>query len=196
MSIPITPELKAKILAKANEAATEDALAVKASTSPLPGALASVFAFQQDIVVGEYKVRPVYDIDFEFFAAIGHPLADMVDSVFKGQTTVRVKDYMPRGPMAWQAIYLFTRDPDTIERILVEKGAEFLKTEARAEFGKLQMGGLLKFDEAISSQIEKYWKAFVAYGVEVKEAGGSTANPPSTEPSPMGSVGSSPSGAA
>ncbi len=160
MSSPhLTEEQQAQILA---ELAKKDELARQAAANPLPGPLTDVFAIQQDIQVGQWTVRPFYDIDFEFLHTLEHPLAVMMAKGIQGQTQDTVA-YIPRGPDAWVLAWIMTRSPEDVEAVFKRSITE-VRERAKNEFSKLQLGALYALNMAIIRQLERYWSPVLSYG--------------------------------
>jgi hypothetical protein len=149
---PMPPGLAEKIdQAKQNNEAT-----VQANAIPLPGALRDAFSPQQDIVVGKYKVRPFYDIDFEILQMCDHPLAKMALGGEKyGE---KIQDL--RGKPAWVACWLLTHDVDEVDTIS-QNGKDAVVKVARKEFGRLQLGGLVEIGKAVQEQFGRYFSTVV-----------------------------------
>lgn len=170
MNIP--PEVQAKIDATQRAQAAEDAAGRQAAATPLPGPLRDVFALVPDIAVGPFKVRPFYDIDFEFLTALNHPLKDMM---VEGKISDK---FLPTGAMAWQLCWMMTRPVDEADAVF-KKGVLEVNVAARAEFGKLQLPALAKLIEAVIRQMTIYWSPSLEYGAVEQRAEGESvsANP-------------------
>lgn len=152
MNGDITPDFQAKIEA----AAKEKAIAAQANSTPLPGALRDAFSPQQDIVVGKYKVRPFYEIDFEILQMCDHPLAKMA----LGGEKYGEKLQDLRGQVAWTACWLLTHDVDEVDEISA-KGVEAVQKAARREFGRLQLGGVIEISKAVIEQYVRYFSTVI-----------------------------------
>lgn len=165
----------------------EDEAAKRALSTPLPGAALDAFAILPDIAVGKYNVRPFYDIDFEFLSALEHPLHKMM---VNGMNGVKADDgFFPRGPMAWELAFIFTRTPDEVETAF-KKGIAFVKEQAKSEFSRYQLGALTQLSEAVIKQMSLFWEPVIAYGAPKEGEEAKQSNPTSTEPPQTGSVGS------
>jgi hypothetical protein len=160
--------------------AVEDEAAKRALSTPFPGALRDAFAIQPDIKVGKYNVRPFYDIDFEFLSALEHPLHKLMVNGING---VKVEDnFFPRGPMAWELAFIFTRSIDDVEAAF-KKGIPSVKEEAKKEFSRYQIAALTQLSEAVIRQMSLCWEPVIAYGAPAKEGEeAKQPNPTSTEP--------------
>ena len=145
------------LAAKLEQAKAERESTVAANAVPLPGALADAFSPQQDIVVGKYKVRPFYDIDFEILQMCDHPLAKM--ALGGERYGEKIQDL--RGQSAWLACWLLTHDVDEVDT-LAQAGKEAVQKAARKEFGRLQLGGLLEISKAVLEQFGRYFSTVVA----------------------------------
>lgn len=165
-----SPEIEAKIAADVAKFKAEDAVAAQAAATPLPGPLRDAFAIQPDIQVGKWSVRPFYDVDVEILQALDHPLHQMMLAGKSGKKAD--VEFLPRGPHAWQFCWLLTNTPDDAEQA-IKDGT--LADKAKKEFGKLQMGGIVKLCEVALKQMEGYWSTAVGYGAPSKEGDG--ANP-------------------
>jgi len=130
----------------------------RAAATPLPGALADVFAPRQDIEVGPYKIRPFYDVDFETMQLIEHPLA----GVALGDTK-DAEEWRPRGPMAWQLFWVMTHSPEEVDALLASGGKDALAAKAKAEFSRQSLGALLALYHAVVRQLSIYAQAVVGY---------------------------------
>lgn len=141
--------------------AVEDAAGRRAAAEPLPGPLHDAFAIQPDIAVGPYKVRPFYDIDFEYLSLLDHPLYKMISG--------SDHDFVPRGPHAWELCWIMTRDVDVSEEIIKKLGVAALKDAARKEFGRMRLPALSDINAAIVKQLTIYWSPVIAYGAPAQE---------------------------
>ena len=149
-------ELPAGLVEKINQTKENNEAVALANAVPLPGALADAFSPQQDIVVGKYKVRPFYDIDFEILQLCEHPLAKMALGGEKyGE---KIQDL--RGQAAWVACWILTHDVDEVDT-LAQSGKEAVQKAARKEFGRLQLGGLLEISKAVLEQFGRYFSTVV-----------------------------------
>lgn len=132
----------------------QDALGHQAAAAVLPGPLKDAFALAQGIPVGQWTVRAFCDIDFEFLAALDHPLSRIYADALSGVETKAL--FLPTGLPCWQAAWVLTRDPDEVELLLSHpEGKEFLSQKARKEFGKLPTRALAALFGAIMKQVER-----------------------------------------
>lgn len=139
-----------------------DELAKVAALTPMPGPLREAFALAQNIDVGEWKVRPFVDMDFEVLAVLDHPLERMYKQALSGVEPSDI--FLPTGLAMWQAAWVFTRDPDESERVLsLPNGKEELSKLARKEFGRLQTKALASLYVAIMKQVEVNSSTAVKY---------------------------------
>lgn len=143
----------------------EDKAAEIAVASARPGPLADVFALQQDIMVGKYKVRPFFDLDFEFLHELEHPFAS-----FAVGNTKELEDFIPRGPKAWQLFYLLTNPVEDVEAQFKAEGADGIRAKAKAEFSRYQLGAMFKLYEATVKQLTVYASSVVGYTQDSAEA--------------------------
>lgn len=174
-----SPEVEAKIAAEVARRLAEDALAKQAAATPLPGPLKTAFAIDPSIKVGDWSVRPFYDIDVEILQALNHPLYEMMMASMTGNP-VEVT-FLPRGPLAWQVSWLLTHTPDDAEEAI--KDGTFAE-KAKAEFSRLQMGAIVALCRAALEQMQNYGKTLVSYGAPAKE--GEATNPPVGQSSATG----------
>lgn len=142
---------------KLTEAANQKAL-----STPMPGALATAFAPVQDIEIHGYKVRPLYDLDFEILQSLKHPLAGMV--LANEEYGNKLADL--RGQKAWTAIWLLTRSLDDAEMAWVKGEIESL---ARKEFGRKQLGELTELMKAVFVQFAAYFSTVVGFESATEE---------------------------
>ena len=132
----------------------QDALGHQAAAAVLPGPLRDAFALAQGIPVGQWTVRAFCDIDFEFLAALDHPLSRIYADALNGVESKAL--FLPTGLPCWQAAWVLTRDPDEVELLLSHPdGKQFLSQKARKEFGKLPTRGLATLFAAIMKQVER-----------------------------------------
>jgi hypothetical protein len=127
-----------------------------ANATPLPGALADAFSPDQNIIVGKYKVRPFYDLDFEILQMCEHPLAKM--ALGGERYGEKIQDL--RGASAWLACWLLTHDVDEVDEVS-QQGKEAVQKAARREFSRLQLGGLLEISKAVLDQFGRYFATVV-----------------------------------
>lgn len=144
------------LVEKIEQAKQDREIAAQANATPLPGALRDAFSPQQDIVVGKYKVRPFYDLDFEILQMVDHPLARM--ALGGDKYGEKIQDL--RGQSAWVACWLLTHDVDEVDTI-AQNGKEAVQKAARKEFGRLQLGGLLEISKAVLEQFGRYFSTVV-----------------------------------
>lgn len=144
------------LVEKIEQAKQDREIAAQANATPLPGALRDAFSPQQDIVVGKYKVRPFYDLDFEILQMVDHPLARM--ALGGDKYGEKIQDL--RGQSAWVACWLLTHDVDEVDTI-AQNGKEAVQKVARKEFGRLQLGGLLEISKAVLEQFGRYFSTVV-----------------------------------
>jgi hypothetical protein len=150
----------------------ESQAAAIAIATPRPGVLADVFKTQPDIEVGKYKVRPFYDLDFEFLQELGHPFA-----TFAVGDTREIDEFVPRGPKAWQLFWIMTTPVVEVEALFKSGGVKGVEDASRAEFGQYQLGALFSIYKAVVSQLMIYAKSVVGYSAsefesDEKEASG------------------------
>jgi len=150
----------------------ESQAAAIAIATPRPGALADVFKSQPDIEVGKYKVRPFYDLDFEFLQELSHPF-----STFAVGDTKEIDEFVPRGPKAWQLFWIMTTPVTDVEALFKSGGIKGVQEASRAEFGQYQLGALFSLYKAVVSQLMIYAKSVVGYSAiepesDDKEASG------------------------
>lgn len=159
---PARPELPPQVRELVEKARREDAAASQALSEPNPGVLRDVFAVQPDIPVGKYRVRPFYDRDHEFLAALNHPLEDMVKSAMQGKDSA--VDFLPTGAPAWQLCWIMTRPVKEVSKFVRERGLDALRESAADEFGECQLGALAAICLAVTRQMSTYIRSVVAYG--------------------------------
>lgn len=168
MNKPLDPTEQAiaeKVLAMRDEASSLN----RASATALPGPLADAFAIAQDIVVGPYRIRAFFDIDYEFFAMLKHPLDEFFKQAVEGKEP-DVKKFLPSGMPAWQSFFIMTTPVDDIEKILQEpNGVEELNKQAKAKFSRLQPRALAALFEAVMKQINISNSTAVEHGPALAE---------------------------
>ncbi len=165
MAVPHDPVIE-EVRKAAAKAAAEDAVGSAALAEPRPGPLKDVFAVVQDIQVHRWKVRPFYDVDFDFLGALSHPLAVMMKQTLGGEQSVKMDAALVRGEEAWDLAWIMTRSPDEVEDTLKAGGVPLLKQKARAEFSRLRLYGIGMLIEAVFKQVGIYWSP----GIEYEEA--------------------------
>jgi hypothetical protein len=160
MSIPqIPPE---QLQAELNKMAAKDDVSRTALSVVLPGPLADTMGIDSDIPVGRWKVRPFYDLDFEFLAQIKHPLYEaMVGAMLRKEVDV---NFVPSGAPMWNLAWLLTRSPEEVESKVKEIGYAGVGTLARNEFGRLRLIDLVKIYQAVSDQMGRYWSVVQEHG--------------------------------
>jgi hypothetical protein len=146
-------------VARLQEQESEHRTAVsQANATPLPGVLKDVFAIVPDITVGQFKVRPLCDYDFEILQALDNPIFKLT---FDGQEYGNnPKDL--RGKAAWQACYLLTNSIDDVEKVMAIGVAEF-DLVARKEFSRLKLFELFSLMKAVLQQLQIYWSPRMGY---------------------------------
>ena len=153
------PGLQEKIA----QAAQEKEIIAQANTTPLPGALRETFSPAQNIVVGQYTVRPFYDIDFEVLQMTEHPFAAMaLGGEHYGE---KLSDL--RGRHAWLACWLLTHSVDEVDEAS-QSGCEAIQKAARREFGRKQLGDILELSKAVLEQFGRYFSTVT--GIEAADA--------------------------
>ena len=168
LSKPADPILE-QVRQEAERQRKEDEMACEALAEPLPGPLKDAFAMQQDIEVGRWKVRPFYDIDFEFLSLLGHPLYHMMKAAMSGKDYNEAVNQIPRGPEAWELAWILTRDTDEVELAVKKGGGQAVKDAAKKEFGKLQFPAIVGLVKAAFSQLSIYWGTVISYGEPEKK---------------------------
>lgn len=177
-----SPEMEAKAQAAIAEIIQFDSGRKRASAEALPGPLKEAFSLVKDITVGQWRVRPFYDIDFEFFAALEHPLDRMYKDAVEGKEISPAQERaMLSGKTGWQAAWIMTRPIDEVEALLNEpNGASALNAKARAEFSRLQPKVLAQIAGAIMRQVAIASSTAVGYEEESEtEVAKSAENPTS-----------------
>lgn len=137
----------------------------EANNTPFPGPMRDAFAIAPEISVGKFKVRPFYEIDFEFLTAIGDPLKMLVEQS-------ATDAFEPRGKPVWQICFMFTHDVDEVESLL-KQGIEPFDAAAKKEFcGKFQLAGLMEIIKAVLIQRNNYWSPVIGYGAAPEDGEG------------------------
>jgi hypothetical protein len=172
----LSPEIEAKVAEMAAQTKATDKAAAHALAEPLPGPTRDIFAVAQDILVGKWRVRPFYDLDFVLLEELNHPVAKIMKASMSGEDAK--DDYIPSGKSAWQLFWVMTRPPETTEAILANDNISELNTLARGEFGKLSFAALVKLYEAVVKQIGICTSGNVAYGAPSEEGQAGQANSP------------------
>lgn len=130
----------------------------EANAVPFPGALKDAFDIAPEIIVGDYRIRPFYDGDYDILASLENPLASAMAEVMERKDSKT--DYLPRGQTAWEICYLFT---NPIEQALDEIKSGTFKENAKQKFFKLRIAGLVAIHEAVMKQLAAYWSTAVGY---------------------------------
>jgi hypothetical protein len=157
---------------KIQERATEHRLAIaQANSTPLPGPLRDVFAIVPEIAVGQFKVRPLCDYDFEILQAIDHPIYKMS---FGGQEYGNNPSDL-RGKSAWQICYMLTRSVDEVEKSMASGTAEF-DLAAKQLFSRLKMAELVALMKAVFQQVNIFWSPVIGYEETPPEPDGDQAD--------------------
>jgi hypothetical protein len=136
----------------------EDKAAVRAAATAKPGPLADIWSPTPEIKVGKYSIRPFYDLDFEFFQDLNHPFA-----AFAMGNADAIEGFVPRGPDAWQLIWVMTRPVAEVETAFQETKADGVKLLAKAEFGVYRLGALAALAEGVMKQLSIYASSVVGY---------------------------------
>lgn len=166
----MTPEqMVADLARRKSEAEAERASERSAAAKPHD---ADFFAAAPDILLGSWRVRPFYDVDWEFLQALDHPWYHIMVAAFAGQSCERT--FIPRGKDAWQLAWVFTRPTTAVEAELQAGGAVQVNDKARAEFSLLNGRQLRLLCEAVDAQQAIYWR-----GAELspREAANASTNP-------------------
>lgn len=159
----LDPNLDRLAEQKIAQAAAETETIKRAAATPLPGPTRDIFKTLPDIVVGRWKVRPIYDIDFVTLAELNHPISTLMEDSIAGAG--KSDGYLPKGPTAWILFWIMTRDPDAY----YETTPEEAQREARAEFGRQPFVVLMELYKAVVRQIEISTSAEVLYGAPAQE---------------------------
>lgn len=154
----------------------EGQVALAAASVPLPGPAADAFTVVPDVPVGPYKVRPFYDIDWEFLKALDHPWYHIMSASLQQQESSVA--FVPMGQPVWDLAFVFTNSPDDVEAWFKSEGKDGVQAEARKQFSRLRLPALKALTEAISYQQNIYWSA----GNKAEDA--NAANPTQPPPSP------------
>lgn len=160
----------------------ENLTALAAMADPLPGPLKEAFAPDLTVAVGEHRLRPFYDADFEMLAMLNHPLQKMMESAMEDGKEPDLP--LPRGPQAWQAIWLLTTDIDAAEDMF-RQGVDKVKEAARLKFSRKGIHELAQLYTGVVKQMSRYWNPVLAYGPAEAEAAPGEEKPaanPSTAP--------------
>lgn len=171
----IPPEIERQLAEVVAEHVEDNERGKKAVNTPFPGAAGDVFGVPADIKVGQWSVRPFYDLDVELLKAINHPLyRDMLDGM---EGKAPSSGFVARGPDAWILAWILTRTTDAAEGLLSEP--EKCHNEARREFGVLRLPGIAAVVEACVEQMGRYSSTVLEYGHGKEEA--NAGNPPEAQ---------------
>lgn len=152
----------------------EGQVALAAAAVPFPGPAADAFSVVPEVPVGPYKVRPFYDIDWEFLKALDHPWYNaMAASLRAEESNVQ---FVPMGQPVWDLAYVFTTSPDEVEALFRQGGKDAVQAQSRALFSRLRLNALKALAEAVTYQQTIYWSA----GNKTEDA--NAANPTSPPP--------------
>ena len=185
----LTAQQAEAIKAKAHEHQERMSVVAEANATPMPGALADAFKIAPEIVVGNYRVRPFYDIDFEFLQQLNHPLHEIIVASQAGKPFE--KELLPVGQPARELCFIFTREPEVTEELITKGNGDFAHA-AKKEFGRMQFQGMNAILTAIQKQMVAYWGPVIGYGEEETEGASGTRNfSPDTKASPRTDLGGS-----
>jgi hypothetical protein len=168
-----------KIKALTEQALAEAQAGREAAMTPLPGPLKDVFAPCQNLKVGPWEIRPVYDADLETLLAWDHPFVKFLVSMLSG---VEAKDYIPRGQDAWTLFWAFTHSPEELDAYAQQPdGKQKVEQLARKQFRHLTLPQCMKLSEAVMMQVGVLASTGIGYTEptenEVREDPGSPAVP-------------------
>lgn len=135
----------------------EGQVALAAAAVPFPGPAADAFSVVPEIPVGPYKVRPFYDIDWEFLKALDHPWYHIMSASLQQQESG--VSFVPMGQPVWDLAYVFTTTPDEVEALFKQGGKDAVQAQARSLFSRLRLPALKALTEAVSRQQTLYWSA-------------------------------------
>lgn len=162
-----------------------DMAGAEAEAAALPGASLAAFAPVQDVVVGPYRIRPVYDVDFEFLTHLGHLFANFAQGNTEG-----FKGFVPRGQEAWTLFWLFTNPPEEVEKALAdpERGVEWVRAQAKAQFDRNNLAKNLVLYRGIVQQMMVYAGVAIRYEPvgSATEEGAAAPNPTASQQPPTG----------
>jgi hypothetical protein len=179
-------DIEQQIAAEVQRIQASDEAGIKAVYDPLPGPTKQIFDPQGYIEAVGLKIRPFYDIDFEWLKSLDHPLHKMmVENHGKPEAN---NEYIPRGPHAWQLAWLMTHPVDDVDKVFEEGGNQSIIKSAKKEFYKSQLQYLAQIHVAIMQQLQIYFSGCINYGSPGAE--GEKSGPPSGAHS-TGSDGSS-----
>lgn len=174
----------------------EDADGRRALAVPYPGAAADAFAVPDSIVCGQWRVRPMFDADFDTLKALENPMYELIvldiadeknPTPAEKQKLQALEDSLVRGRHAWNLFYVMTRDAQDVEDSVQSDGGVELHKAARREFGHLQQPGLVALHRAVLEQFRRYTGVVVSYepaGGEEDEEGGRKRNPSESSAAP------------
>ncbi len=155
---PVDP-MQEQIQAKLDQQFAEDDAGKKAASTPLPGPAAVAFAIDPNITLHGVSLRPVLDCDFEFLQFLDHPLHKMISAGLRG--VEESEQFIPRGPHAWELIFLLSNDPDKIESLIADGK---LKAEAKKAFSRKPMFQIMALANAAITQFNRSWEPVVGFG--------------------------------
>ena len=171
MSTKTTDPILEQVRAAKQQQDAEDAAAVQALGNPLPGPTRAAMAVNQSIPVGEWKVRPLCDGDFEVLVEADHPLRKVMEAQFdmayhgkKMDGEVSLEQYTPRGPSMWLLAWIMTRPPLVVRKTLQAGGVKALQAAAADEFFGVPAPALVGIYLAVAKQISVYWSPVISYG--------------------------------
>lgn len=170
----LSPELDAVAAQKIARAEAESAALKQAAVTALPGPTRDIFAPAPEIVVGRWKVRPFYDLDFTTLELLQHPVSEMMKKALASGASP-TEEFIPSGREAWLLFWIMTHPPDDSVRLFIPAEREGIEAEARQEFGLLSLAALIKLYQAVVKQIEICTSAEVEYTSTEPNAEGATA---------------------
>lgn len=171
----LTPEFEKQVQEGLARQQAEDKAGAVAAATPFPGPLRDIYAGQQEIPVGRWKVRMFWDADFEILEQLNHPLASFLAAAVAGKPQ-EINGYTGRGATAWQVNWLLTRPIKEAYAFLRQHGPDGVTQAARDEFGELQLLELSQFVGPVMEQITRYWAPAPA---PEEKAEGEQSHPPS-----------------
>lgn len=167
----MTPGFQKAIDEKRQADQAEDAAAVVAAATPLPGPTREAFQPKPVLEVGPHKLRAFCDRDFVFLATLNHPLvklkldnlarknAEEIDKLFDDVT----QGLLPSGQEAWTLFWLLTRPAREVATELATSGVESLRAKAADEFGELDMMEMNEMLVGAVKQFNGYWSTAVGH---------------------------------
>lgn len=180
--IPVNP------IEKLAEYQQDSKLTSQANSTPLPGPLRDAFSPVPDIVVGNYKVRPMVDRDFEYLQILDHPLHKAANEEVEEKAKQHIADTI-RGHYAWEACLMFTKPFKEVKSIITTKGPKGFKEQAADEFGELNLRDLIEVMKAIFEQQEIFWSCVIGHKSVDDESSKKNISVDGTEPQPMALAG-------